>query len=153
MVYRPGFVTKALERITQPDQAYFFWSGTSLPVTAAHCWRSRLHLVDRCAGVKDFRPRRLRDTFAVEALLAGVSMQNVSALPGHGSVSTTEQYYAAWKVARRDRLALIVREAYECDLSVLSFDRFIHDNNNTGAVAAAPVQQPGVNPSDTKLIS
>lgn len=43
-------------------------------------------------------------------------------------------------------------EAYECDLSVLSFDRFIHDNNNTGAVAAAPVQQPGVNPSDTKLI-
>ena len=109
-VYRPGFVTKALERITQPDQAHFFWSGTSLPVTAAHYWRSRLNLVARRAGVKDFRPHRLRDTFAVEALLAGVSMQNVSALPGHGSVSTTEQYYAAWKVARRDRLARIVRK-------------------------------------------
>ena len=62
MVYRPGFVTKALERITQPDQAHFFWSGTSLPVTAAHCWRSRLNLVDRCAGVRDVREHQVCDS-------------------------------------------------------------------------------------------
>ena len=110
-----------------------------MPETTANCWRSRLNLVAREAGIKDFRTHRLRDTFAVELLLAGIAIQDVSTLLVHSSVSTTEQYYAPWNVARRNRLIRIVREAYECDPSMLSFDGYIPDKNNTGAVAAAPV--------------
>jgi len=47
-----------------------------------------------------FRSHMLRDTFAVEMLLAGVSIENVSKLMGHKSVRTTEKYYAP-RVKRR----------------------------------------------------
>lgn len=58
-----------------------------------------------------FRSHRLRVTFAVELLLAGVAMQNVSVLLGHSSIQTTERYYAPWIKSRRDRLVRVVREA------------------------------------------
>lgn len=78
-------------------------------------------------------------------------MQNERALPGHSSISATEQYYAPWNAARRDRLVRIVRKVYDHDPSLLSLDGRIHDNSNTGGVAVAPVQQPGANPGKTKL--
>ncbi|MDE0620645.1 MAG: hypothetical protein OXH83_03125 [Bryobacterales bacterium] len=64
------------------------------------------------AGVERFHPQRLRDTFAVELFLAGVAMDDVSTLPGHSSVRTPEMYCAPWNLARRDRLASIVREVH-----------------------------------------
>ena len=151
MVYLPGFVRKALERIKRPEHTNFFWSGSSMPDTTANYWRARLNLAAHKAGVEGFRTHRLRDTFAVELLLGGLAIQDASTLLGHSSVSTMEKYYAPWNVARRDRLYGLVRKTYECDPSVLSFDGCILDNNNTRAVAAALVQQPGAN-SSTKLI-
>lgn len=41
-----------------------------------------------------FRSHRLRDTFAVELLLAGVAMQDISVILEHLSIQTTEWYYA-----------------------------------------------------------
>ncbi|MDE0164085.1 MAG: hypothetical protein OXL36_03215 [Bryobacterales bacterium] len=79
-------------------------------------------------------------------------MQNERALPSRSSNGTTEQYHAPWNTARRDRLVGIVRKVYARDPTLLSLDGRIHDNINTGGVAATRVQQPGAHPGDTKLI-
>jgi integrase len=46
----------------------------------------------------------LRDTFAMEMLLAGVPLEEVSRLLTHASVSMTERYYAKWTTSRRQQL-------------------------------------------------
>ena len=139
MVYIPDLVIAALDRIKRPHLSHFFWSGSSMPETTAKYWRSRLNIIARKAGVKDFRPHRLRHTFSVEFLLASKSMEDLSTLLGHSSVNTTERHYAQWNLARRNRLVRITREIYECNPSLLVFDGCIPRKNNTGAVAAAPV--------------
>ena len=132
---------EALEQIAQPNQAHFFWTTNSHPVTATKYWRARLQLVARGAGVEDFKPHRLRDTFAVELLLANVPMEKVSTLLGHSSVSTTERYYAPWNVARRDRLVEIMREVNACDpLPELINSRI--PKTNMGAAPTAPTNSP-----------
>ena len=111
----PLLATAALEGIAAPRAEYFFWTGRSHPETPPKYWRKRLAQVARNAGIEGFHPHRLRDTFAVELLAAGVLMQDVSALLGHSSVATTEKYYAAWNKARRNRLLAVSREAHRQD--------------------------------------
>jgi integrase/recombinase XerD len=53
-----------------------------------------------------------RDTFAVEMLLAGVPLEQVSTLLGHKSVKITEKHYAPWVKARQEQLAANVRKAW-----------------------------------------
>ena len=55
-------------------------------------------------GVSDLHAHRLRDTFAVELLVKGVPISDVSVLLGHSSVKITEKHYAPWVKARQDRL-------------------------------------------------
>jgi integrase len=57
----------------------------------------------RC-GVKDCRPHRLRDTYAVRMLLDDVTLDELSRLLGHSSVKVTEMYYARWCRSRRTKL-------------------------------------------------
>jgi integrase len=57
-------------------------------------------------------PHMLRDTFAVEMLLAGVPIDQVSMLLGHSSVKITEKHYSPWVKARQDQLAASVRNAW-----------------------------------------
>ena len=97
------------------DGPHFFWTGKSAPATAAKLWRHRLRSVAAAAKVANFHSHRLRDTFAVELLLAGVLMEDVSVLLGHSSIQTTERYYAPWNRSRRDRLVRVVREAHGKD--------------------------------------
>jgi integrase len=54
----------------------------------------------------------LRDTFAVEMLLAGVPLEQVAMLLGHKSVKITEKHYAPWVKARQEQLAANVRKAW-----------------------------------------
>ena len=141
MVLLHSLAIEALQRITRPNQTYYFWTGNSQPVTATNYWRQRLHRVASRAGVQDFRPHRLRDTFAVELLLAGVAIQEVSTLLGHSSVRTTEQYYAPWNVSRRDRLVEIMREVHACDPLPELLNRHTL-KTNTGAASTAPDNSP-----------
>jgi integrase len=46
----------------------------------------------------------LRDTFAVEMLLADVPLEHVSRLLGHRDVRTTQRYYAKWTKRRKQKL-------------------------------------------------
>ena len=89
-VLLPEQAVAALRKIPKRSRKHFFWSGTSHPETAAKYWRERLKAVAAAAGVEGFHPHRLRDTFAVELLLAGVPIDDVSTLLGHSSVRTTE---------------------------------------------------------------
>jgi integrase/recombinase XerD len=53
-----------------------------------------------------------RDTFAIELLLAGVPIDQVSVLLGHKSVKITEKHYAPWVKACQDQLEKSVRAAW-----------------------------------------
>jgi integrase/recombinase XerD len=53
-----------------------------------------------------------RDTFAVELLLAGVPIDQVSVLLGHRSVKITEKHYAPWVKARQNQLENAVQMAW-----------------------------------------
>ncbi len=117
----PDVVVAALDALEEPGREHYFWTGRSEPETAAKYWRERVRRVAEAAGVQGFHPHRLRDTFAVELLLADVSMGDVSTLLGHSSVATTERYYAPWNLARRERLGLIVREVHQRDPILLEF--------------------------------
>jgi site-specific recombinase XerD len=46
----------------------------------------------------------LRDTFAVELLMAGMKLEDVSKLLTHKSTSVTEKHYAPWIQARMEKL-------------------------------------------------
>lgn len=117
----PDHALDALRLIARPKRRHFFWTGISERETVAKYWRNRLHRVAREAGVEGFQPHRLRDTFAVELLLADVPIQDVSTLLGHTSVATTERYYAPWNRARRNRLVGIVRNTHRRDPLLLEF--------------------------------
>jgi hypothetical protein len=60
-------------------------------------------------------PHRFRDTFAVELLQNGVSLEDVSKLLGHSSVKITEKHYAPWVKGRQERLEGILDQALEND--------------------------------------
>jgi site-specific recombinase XerD len=54
----------------------------------------------------------LRDTFAVEMLLARVPLEKVSRLLGHKSIRVTEIYYAHWTEDRLKQLDEDVHAAF-----------------------------------------
>jgi integrase len=51
-----------------------------------------------------FHSHMLRDTYAVELLLAGVSLEDVSKLLTHTSIKTTQDHYAPWVKSRLPQL-------------------------------------------------
>ena len=119
----PAAVVRAMLSIQAPNPDYFWWSGRGKPVTSAKYWRSRLGIIADRAGVAGFRPHRLRDTFAVSLLGQGVAIGDVSTLLGHGSIQTTERYYAPWDRRRRERLTRIVKEANRSDPVLADMDQ------------------------------
>jgi integrase/recombinase XerD len=61
---------------------------------------------------KRCRSHMFRDTFAVELLLAGVPIDQVSVLLGHRSVKMTERHYLPWVKARQKQLTASVHRAW-----------------------------------------
>jgi len=91
------------------SEQYFFWSGESKTESAAEDWQRALKGAFKEAGIPDGRAHRLRDTFAVGLLQAGVPMDRVSALLGHSSIKVTEKHYSPWVRARHEQLEADVR--------------------------------------------
>ena len=102
-----------------PNPRYFFWSGNGSPKSVVGNWQRSFR---RLFEITDLRrddgsrkrchPHMFRDTFAVEMLLAGIPLEQVSILLGHKSVKITEKHYAPWVKARQEQLAANVRKAW-----------------------------------------
>jgi integrase len=105
----PPFVIAALNMI--PESTHFFWTGNSTPKTVAGVWQESLKRLFILAGVPDGHAHRFRDTFSVELLLAGVSIERVSIVLGHQSVRITEKHYALWVRARQEQLEAMLPES------------------------------------------
>lgn len=118
----PPQVANALRSVpdgAKPNPRYFFWSGNGLPKSAVADWQRSFRRLFKLAQLqkadgssKRCFPHMLRDTFAVEMLLAGVPIDQVSILLGHSSVKITEKHYSPWVKARQDQLANSVRNAW-----------------------------------------
>lgn len=104
----------------KPNPNYFFWSGNGLPKTFVANWQRAYRRLFKVADIRkpDGTPKRchchmFRDTFAVEMLLAGVPIDQVSILLGHASVRITEKHYSPWVRARQDQLEKSVQSAWQ----------------------------------------
>ena len=108
---------------THPN--YFFWSGRSKRKSEVSNWikifgkilataaEKHPRLFKETEGhLKPAHLHMLRDTFAVEYLLAGMPLEEVSRLLGHSSVLITQKHYAPWVLERQQRLAASVRTAW-----------------------------------------
>ena len=105
----------ALDSIRHVCQEFYFLTGKSRPQEAAKHWSKRLRKVFDASGVKGAHFHRLRDTFAVEHLLKGTPLEEVSELLGHESIRVTQKHYAPWVRARQDRLEGHVRRTWADD--------------------------------------
>jgi integrase/recombinase XerD len=119
----PPDVADALRNIPPgpaTNPRYFFWSGNGKLKSAVADWQRALRRVFDLADIshadetpKRCHPHMFRDTFAVECLLAGVPLEQVSILLGHGSIKITEKHYAPWVKARQEQLTASVRKSWD----------------------------------------
>ena len=119
----PPQVVEALENIPpgpKPNPRYFFWSGNGQPKSVVADWQRSyrrlfklVNLTQADGSPKRCHPHMFRDTFAVEMLLAGVPIDQVSLLLGHASVKITEKSYSPFVKARQIQLQDSVRNAWE----------------------------------------
>jgi integrase len=117
----PDHVVEALRALkplpsTGPDQ--FFSSGNINHLSLTSMWTARIRDLNHFLSFTDdhgqpmeFRSHMLRDTFAVEMLLAGLPIEEVSRLLTHKSIRVTEKYYAPWVRSRQKLLDQHVIEA------------------------------------------
>ena len=92
----PGWLGKALLRMKNGNQQFFFWSGESTPKSAVSVFDKLYRKVFLAAGVKEGTSHRFRHRFAVAALETGVDIRVVSRALGHKSLQTTERFYGKW---------------------------------------------------------
>jgi integrase len=111
----PEVVVNALDAVLRPGSMHYFWSGESKPKSVVGDWQRSLAKLFKLAGVPAAYAHRFRDTFAVESLLAGIPIEQVSALLGHQSLRVTERHYAPWVRARQEQLEASVRRAWALD--------------------------------------
>jgi integrase/recombinase XerD len=88
---------------------YYFWTGRGTAENATSAWRRSLRVLFELAIVSGAHAHRFRDTFAVELLLGGAELIDVSILLGHSSIKVTEKHYSPWVSARQNRLESAVR--------------------------------------------
>jgi integrase len=105
------FVLQALSELHLYRGRYYFWNkqkNDSKPETVTGNWRRQLRKLLELAGV--IKPSNwaishaFRDTFAVEFLKSGGSMEELQILLGHKSIETTQAHYAPWDSSRAKRL-------------------------------------------------
>ena len=113
----PKHVVDAIGACDEGDE-YFFYRGIGKPKSAITEWQQRLKLVYNMAGVEDGHSHRLRDTFSVDLLSKGVSLETVSRLLGHTSIKTTQKHYAPFVKASQDALEAAVKLTWAADHSL-----------------------------------
>jgi integrase len=114
----PPSVAKILRELPNLENPrYFFWNGNSAAETPAKEWWRTLKKIFKGAGIPNAHPHAMRDTFAVEMLVAGVTLEEVSILLGHSSTKITEEHYKPCVRARQEQLERSVLKAWAADPS------------------------------------
>jgi integrase/recombinase XerD len=115
----PPDVASALRKVENSNPRYFFWTGNGNPKTAVADWQRSFRRLFKKVDLrhddgtrKRAYPHMLRDTFAVELLLAGVPLHDVAILLGHSSIKTTERHYSPFVMARQEQLTDLVRMSW-----------------------------------------
>ena len=113
----PPTVAQMLRAHANDHPDYFFWNPQRMAKPFLVCqFGDWLRLVFDKAGVKhgqqEMLSHRFRHTFAVELLLAGMPIEQVSKLLGHKTVRTTERYYSACVKERQRKLEADVKQAW-----------------------------------------
>jgi integrase len=111
----PELVVEALEQFKPRSDLHWFWDGRQSDKDIRQHWYKRLKKLFANAHIPFGKPHMLRDTFAVENLLSGMEVKNVSELLGHSSVTTTEKHYLYWVRLRQVRLDEQVKRAHDND--------------------------------------
>ena len=108
----PKIVLEALDVLPVQSGDYFFWSGNGLIKSSVADWQRTLRKLFSIAGIKEAHAHRFRDSFSVELLSRGVSIEIVSVLLGHSSIRITEKHYSPWVKTRQDALEEAVKEMW-----------------------------------------
>jgi len=109
----PDEVAECLRTLPNSNPKYFFWTGNGALKSAVADWqRTFRRLFAKAEMKKRCHPHMFRDTFAVQYLLAGVPLDQVSVLLGHRDVRITLKHYSPWVKARQEQLERIVRAAW-----------------------------------------
>lgn len=109
----PPDVAELLRNTENSNPAYFFWSGNGSADSVYSDWHRTFEKVFAKANLgKRCHFHMFRDTFAVELLLAGVPIDQVSRLLGHRSIRVTEKHYSPWVYARQEQLEASVQKAW-----------------------------------------
>jgi integrase len=119
----PPIALDALEACPRTNPLYFFWTGQCSRDTVARHWQSKLTKLFKVAKVPNGHAHRFRDTFAVEQLVAGTPLDQVSALLGHSSIKVTEGHYAPWVRARQEQMEASVMRSWESDPLIVAQPR------------------------------
>ena len=112
----PSFVVEALQAVENPrNPEYFFFSGCCSLRNLSNEITKVVSELERAGKVKKVGTavvHRLRDAYAVNLILAGVSIQDVSQALGHSSIKVTEAHYSPWIKERQIKLAATLRAAW-----------------------------------------
>jgi site-specific recombinase XerD len=90
---------------------YFFWSGNGEIKSCVTDWQRTLARLAKLAGVK-FHAHQLRDSFAVDLLSNGVSLEDVATLLGN-TIKIAEKHYAPWVKSRQISLEKSIKKAWK----------------------------------------
>lgn len=90
---------------------YFFWSGEGEIKSCVNDWQRTLLKLSKLAGVR-FHAHQLRDSFAVDLLSNGVSLEDVATLLGN-TLKIAEKHYAPWVASRQISLEKSIERAWK----------------------------------------
>jgi len=96
-------------------ESYYVWTGKGSPETGTGNFRRSYRKLFSKLKIEDGHPHRFRDTFAVEQLLSGTPIEEVSALLGHTSIKTTEESSAPWAHSRQKKLETSAKKSWADD--------------------------------------
>jgi len=107
----PDFVVKEVHKAgALRSGKYFFWSGHGEVKSCVNDWQRTLARLSKLAGVR-FHAHQLRDSFAVDLLSNGVSLEDVATLLGN-TIKIAEKHYAPWVKSRQISLEKAIEKAW-----------------------------------------
>jgi integrase/recombinase XerD len=111
----PNEVVSLLATLPRRSQKYFFWTGESTLHTAVGIWQRTLRALFRLAGIEGGHAHRFRDTFSVECLESGLTIERVSTLLAHSDIRVTQKHYNPWVQERQKRLEDEIQRSLQGD--------------------------------------